>query len=716
MPSQNHVTKIFQDLKSGVLGTKSSRIDKEIDISLHSIETYSSKTARNKYIDALRSLIKTTGHDGPEKLIKELQSNRIEMYDQFGRLQRYKEYDTIISKISYCNRALNVLTDNVISPDDITKRSILFLKQSEEADKKQHTDGVINRLKEIEKAIEFDKHIYGIIKKTLKKGDLFIEILYSPKAENAFTVLHEDAKRVTAGEPLTFSIQNTTNKKEKDEDKPTENINESISGKVIIEYTFGGVLSGINPQTVGFSAANTGTSRTSVPVDVEPISKDKHGVTVKTSDKEDESRFQSKADAEKLASQNKEVLLRDIFISIHDPKFVIRLETERFKTCLGFLVFPKIDPASLAMGALSIGTNAVDTLCYNIINQLEKTLQLDKSQDTISATPELKNVIFDYLRTVKNNDDLKVRYIPPEMMIHWRLNVDRFYPYGESIFENVAFDCKLLMALKVATTIKRLTSATDKRIVSVETGLPRDAKNLIELIKEGMRKRKISVDSFGSIDSIPSQIATFEDIYIPMRDGKKYVEFDNVQWGPNAQDDIEPLKFIRDNIVANLDVPPAFIGLEDNVSNRALLSVENIVFCRSIIALQKELSIPLRELFEKIYNLLYAKKAFEDMRDVRVTFREPKISPYEHEMEYVEQMQRLIEAYKALGIPDNYLKRKYLPDLNWDEIESYKAENTMKTELGEEAPESGGMGMGGMGGFGAVPPISPISGGLPGTY
>ena len=86
---------------------------------------------------------------------------------------------------------------------------------------------------------------------------------------------------------------------------------------------------------------------------------------------------------------------------------------------------------------------------------------------------------------------MKVRYVAPEMMSHWRINVDQFYPYGESIFETVSFDCKLLMALKVSNTIKRLTSATDKRIISIETGLPRDAKNLIEMMKHAGNKERL---------------------------------------------------------------------------------------------------------------------------------------------------------------------------------------------------------------------------------
>ena len=63
-------------------------------------------------------------------------------------------------------------------------------------------------------------------------------------------------------------------------------------------------------------------------------------------------------------------------------------------------------------------------------------------------------------------------------------------------------------------------------------------------------------------------------------------------------------------------------------------------------------------------------------------------------------MQRIIEALSALGVPKPYLKRKYLPDLDWDEIDKAKAEESIKIETGEEKGEDDQFGGGGgYGGF-----------------
>jgi len=691
------MNELFNTIKTSILGTKSSDIDKTIDKSFQSIDRYSISGDRNKYIDTIKDLISKTGTNSPENVIKSLQgSPQVQTYDQSGRISRYGEYEAIVRKISYCQRALETLVDHIISPDDIMKTSIQIISDDIKGSDVTPTATTISRCKEIEKKIMLDKRIKKIIRTTLHKGDNFVEIIPSPKGQNALSILHEATGQTiqvkdeikNLGEVITETIRYEVGEGENKRE-------ETINCKIQLETTsFGGALSGMPAY---FAGANISGERavTNTPYNNPNISKDDH---VPGGKKSDDPEFKSKFDSpeSQAKKEDNKLKLRDLFITIHNPKYVIRLETERFKTCLGYLVFPKVDPSMIIANStmMSAGMNSIDSMCAEIIKQL--TTQLKNSNDKINISKDMKATLLTYLNSIQKNDDLKIRYVPPELMIHFRMNNDLFDPYGESIFECVNFDCRLMIALKTAKTIKELTFATDKRVISVETGLPRDAKNIIEAIKEGLNKKKISVDTMGSIDNIPSQIPTFETIYIPMRDGKKFVEFDKMEFGMNPQADVEGLKFLRDNIVANLGVPAPYLGLEENTSNRNLLTAENINFTRTIISYQKDLSIPLKELFEKIYKLVY--DDYETLDKLQITFQEPKISPYEHQMEYVEQMQRLIEALKALGIPVSWLKKKYLPDFEWDQIEKMAAEETIDKELGITADQDQMVGMGGMDG------------------
>jgi len=607
-----NLSDIFINLKAGLLGTKSDKVDKQIDSALARIKTYSATRNRNAYIDTLKTLVSSIGGDPANDFLEEL--NRIggiDAFQQGDRLTRYKEYEEIIRNIAYCQRALRVLTDNILSPDDISKKTLrIITEESNSAAKTSNeNDMSITRVKEINRRLQIEKKLDQLVMTTLKKGDVFIEVIYSPKGQQALTIVNDSVQPSEEDGSVLQENNETDNNvqiSESDENVNEETINDSIevsiSGqlvevaegkllkpvesikncKFVIEYNpaFGGTLAQQGPIRTGSSFSSTYKPfnlpfHSKAPqqqdfVDIEDTyGKRRKDDTKETADEERE-KLKDKFGIDDLDKKNKPseattINLSDVFITLHDPQYVVRLETERFRTCLGFLVFPKVDAGMAYTSLWSSTASAVDAICLKILEKLQQKISTGQDKLSTVGDANLREVVYKYLKGIKDQDDLKIRYVPPEMMSHWRIGVGGKYdPYGEAILDYVKFDCKLYMALKTAMTIKRLTSATDKRVIKVETGLPRNAKNLVEMMKEGLRKRKYSIDQFGSVDTIPSHITTFEDIYIPMRDGKQFVEIDKMEFGPDPQQDTEPLKFIRDNIVANLNVPPAFIGLEEN--------------------------------------------------------------------------------------------------------------------------------------------------------
>jgi hypothetical protein len=176
------------------------------------------------------------------------------------------------------------------------------------------------------------------------------------------------------------------------------------------------------------------------------------------------------------------------------------------------------------------------------------------------------------------------------------------------------------------------------------------------------------------------------------------------------------LKFIRDNIVANLNIPPAFIGLEENATNRSLLTVESIVFARTIVAYQKQFAECMHDLFEKIYLMIHPNVETTDiLKHIQVAFSPPKASLYEHTMEYLENATRAITTLREFGIPEEFLKQQYLSFLDWDKIEKYEVEQKLKDNLksGPGSQPGGAAGLGGMGGLGVGMGMPTMGGPMP---
>jgi hypothetical protein len=299
--------------------------------------------------------------------------------------------------------------------------------------------------------------------------------------------------------------------------------------------------------------------------------------------------------------------------------------------------------------------------------------------------------------------EMKIRYVPPERMEHFEINNQTFFPYGESIFHKVMFNCKLLIALETAITIKRISDSSEKRIMYIEASSNRKVRNVIEEIKESLKRRKHSVDKFDQISSIPSMITSYEDFYVPQIRGQKTVEFDTLPASVQIQQIVYELKFFRDTIIGALEVPPAYLGSEEGLSNKAALAHESALFAETILSYQKSFTKHLFSLYNKIFRLVNNDEK-RIPTNINITFPPPKMLQTEKENEHYQMVSQLITTLKEFGIPMEYLKKKYL-NFDWSEIDKFETNTNLdtKSEPKPDPFEDTGGGLGG--GFGGMPPM-----------
>ena len=316
---------------------------------------------------------------------------------------------------------------------------------------------------------------------------------------------------------------------------------------------------------------------------------------------------------------------------------------------------------------------------------------------------EIKDIVHILLANTDLNKAMEIRYVPPDKMVHFFIPSTKYYPYGESIFDSVQFSAKVLTALETALAVQRLSRSTEKRKIAIEIGLPRDAKKAIEGMKEEFRKRKISLDSFGSVDTIPSMITTFEDVYIPQKDGKPFVDVSTFDEGRvDTRGKVDELKFMRDQMVASLGVPPAFIGIEENLSNKAALSEENILFARTVISHQRYLTHQMNDLIQKVFDIIDPETALSILDFVEVALPVPRSLQFEREASYMSNVANLVEALERIGIPREYSKKKYLSQIDWDEVKKFEIDEKIDLALKVGTAEDPNA-MGAMGGLGGMP-------------
>ena len=643
---------LYADLKSTIVGTKTQKIDAKLDQAVKDIIAYKSNSGRAGYIELVKAVIsKSTnglqigGGAGTGGMFAQGAQGPA-AFGQGHRIQRYQMYQAIVANINYCYRALSVLVDNILSPDDITKvsleiRPVTFLEDETPTGSKSKL------VQEVIKLIELEKKLDRVVRNTLLDGDYFCEIGNAMTALTSSSILTESLTYKTKlQEQLDTGLRERHTYKEKDNTYGYE-----------IDYT---------------------------------------ALDEKTIDKNDDYEDLEKED--KLDKKRRDVL-RNLKLIFHAGALVIKLQSSLFPVCFGYLIFPDI--RGMGVANVSIADETVNNICLSILKSLEKKIpQMREFKDNA----ELKVIIQKMVQNSDPNKAFDIRYVPPDKMTHFYRPSSKYEPYGESIFDSSQYSAKVLIALETALAIARLARSTEKRKIGIEIGLPRDARKIIEGMKEEFRKRKVSLDSFGTVDTIPSMITTFEDMYIPMKDGKPFVDVSTFTEGNiDVRSKVDELKFMRDQLVASLGIPPAFIGIEENLSNKAALSEENILFARTVIGHQKYLTEQIQDLIQKVFNVVDPEMALTILDNVSVALPVPKSLQYEREARYMNEITGLIDSLDRIGIPKEYAKRKYLAHFDWEEIKKYDIdEKVQKAVDPTKADDDGGMGgMGGadMGGF-----------------
>jgi len=645
---------LYAQLKSTLVGTRTQKVDAKLDQATKDIIQYKANSGRLGYINLVKSVIsKTTGSMAisPQSGgIFAQASSGPTAFGQGARLNRYKTYEAIVANINYCHRALMVLTDNILSPDDITKVS-LEIKAKTFLEDELPNESRVKRVKTIIKTIKLEERLDIVVKSTLALGDFFCEIASAKTALTSKTILAESQLYI-------------------------QQLEESLNSGEIDRLSFTHKVSG-----------NGDPLKINVDIDYRSFNDILEKSTPESADKTDHKK-----------SMELERKVKNLNLVFHKPSLVVKLQSSLFPVCFGYLVFPNITAFGIVGPALE--DDMVNQICKSIITSVERKIPQMKE---FKNNKELVSIIKAMVRSSDPQEAMEIRYVPPDKVVHFKIPSTKYHPYGESIFDSVQYSAKVLIALETALAVQRLSRSTEKRKIAVEIGLPRDARNVIEAMKEEFRKRKVSLDSFGTVDTIPSMITTFEDVYIPQKDGKPFVDISTFNEGNvDVRSKVDELKFMRDQLVASLGVPPSFIGIEENLSNKAALSEENILFARTVIGHQKYLTHQFTELVQKIFDIIDPEEALTLLDNIEIGLPTPKSLQFEREARYMNEITGLIDSLERIGIPKEYSKRKYLPNFDWAEIKKYDIDEKVEKAVdpSKDEDEMGGMG-GGMGGMGA---------------
>jgi len=667
---------------------------------------------------------------------KEVSSSSISsmMLREMGRIKAYDNYEIIVSLIPYLKEILNTYTDNIINPDDFSKKAIRYFVETETTMATEDREASIKvfnkRTKELEKKYAVEEKIRSYIQESLKLGDSFLFIkkigdsleelvrkrgydnYYGNKINEELNILKEDNTGIFQGDTFEKSLSESIlikNFKESDNKKKKDVVSE-IKTKLLKIVNKNFVLEDKTLQLFEEDDLKMLATKQN----------EKLGSTQILSEAE---KKQGKEDDEDLK------LIKGSVIKKLDPKKVVKLEFNGI--CYGYYYIENIyRDSSLAYNNFtSISSDIKDIIntaesgnkkdgmaarekekfIFNILSDLivEK---IDRK--FIVKNKQFKRIILSYLESEDKlkSDGMRILFIPPEEIIHWVPN-NEDNVYGDSIFKYIMFFAKIYLITLLTQLMMKITRSADKRLWYIEAGLEKDQEQVISSFINDLKNKEIKMSDFDDVDYVMKSVGQFKDYYMPSFDGDKPVEMETLE-GQEADMNNEFLEFLNKFIINGTGVPSSFIESLNEVELAKTLTLQNQKFVRRVLAAQKAFTPALNTFITTLYRNEYeddteieekkddSKKNKEvKADDIRCYFLAPISLSMMNMEEEITKAETIAEEMAIMLLPDavekvvdgsflvnddnresvrtalkNKIKRELLPNLPWDMGDDYLQE------------------------------------------
>jgi hypothetical protein len=175
-------------------------------------------------------------------------------------------------------------------------------------------------------------------------------------------------------------------------------------------------------------------------------------------------------------------------------------------------------------------------------------------------------------------------------VVHTRLRSrHRRSPYGFGVADGARWIWKRLIMLEDAMLIYKLTRAPARFAFYIDvTDIPANrVESFLQRAKRDLKKKKFVDPRSGKLNMRYNPLANDEDFFLPVRDGKELARVDILS-GPDYQA-IEDVNYFQRKLHGVLKTPRSWLGQEEAVPSRSILSNEDARSARVTLGIQTSL-------------------------------------------------------------------------------------------------------------------------------
>lgn len=573
------------------------------------------------------------------ELINEVFRTQTDVTEDTERTARYTDYRLIDKYIPEITDSLDVLRDSIMSPDDISKKSVLYsyIGELSTADRELFE----SNMRKLFEKYDFETFISDKIRSTLLLGDGFTIV---DKLSSTFTrYLNEgdggDEELKDDGNVLSESADIFASPKFRDRIKAYYEKAKSLNEASFVTKGSDGKKYQV---TSDMYVKNTEEEI------LKMINKNVKYIEDPMKALSDFTKYTGSTVSDKYTDKiTKELNINGVYFKDLNPDDVIKLEIDHI--CIGYIVINRTRGAADTIGGFggsginsnysmlgaitsalnpdmgnannnlqfnqaSMSTDAFTgnqnvlkdgntALAYNtIVDMLVKGISEKIDNKYIEKNEAFRDLLFGLVRMdYIISKEIDITFLEASQLDH--VKIDSTMTYGVSRIASSMFPAKLYLALLLTNLMLKINQGRDRRVFYVDTDLDDDFEGNIEQIIKDVKSSEIPTSSFGSATSVSTVLNTvgsLENYYIPTIDGNRPFDIDVIS-GMQVDINDELMEKLLKSAIIGTGVPYNYIDATNEIDFARSLSMQNQGFVKKVVNYQQVFSRFFTKIIRKMY-------------------------------------------------------------------------------------------------------------------
>ena len=573
------------------------------------------------------------------ELINEVFRTQTDVIEDTERTARYTDYRLIDKYIPEITDSLDVLRDSIMSPDDISKKSVLYsyIGELSTADRELFE----SNMRKLFEKYDFETFISDKIRSTLLLGDGFTIV---DKLSSTFTrYLNEgdggDEELKDDGNVLSESADIFASPKFRDRIKAYYEKAKSLNEASFVTKGSDGKKYQV---TSDMYVKNTEEEI------LKMINKNVKYIEDPMKALSDFTKYTGSTVSDKYTDKiTKELNINGVYFKDLNPDDVIKLEIDHI--CIGYIVINRTRSAADTIGGFggsginsnysmlgaitsalnpdmgnannnlqfnqaSMSTDAFTgnqnvlkdgntALAYNtIVDMLVKGISEKIDNKYIEKNEAFRDLLFGLVRMdYIISKEIDITFLEASQLDH--VKIDSTMTYGVSRIASSMFPAKLYLALLLTNLMLKINQGRDRRVFYVDTDLDDDFEGNIEQIIKDVKSSEIPTSSFGSTTSVSTVLNTvgsLENYYIPTIDGNRPFDIDVIS-GMQVDINDELMEKLLKSAIIGTGVPYNYIDATNEIDFARSLSMQNQGFVKKVVNYQQVFSRFFTKVIRKMY-------------------------------------------------------------------------------------------------------------------